>query len=135
MNTSEPKDMPLYLSIVVPLYNEEECVEKLLSGILEVTRQFDFAYEIIFIDDGSKDNTWTIIERLKRTIAETFNVDPQQISESTTQGDIGAWDSLGQVNLMIALESEFNLFLEPEDIQKLTSVAAILNYLNKCSID
>ena len=59
--------MPLYLSIVVPLYNEEESVEKLLAGILEVTEQFDFAYEIIFVDDGSKDNTWAIVEQLKET--------------------------------------------------------------------
>jgi len=57
--------MSLYLSIVVPLYNEEELVEKLLAGILEVTKQFDFAYEIIFVDDGSQDNTWAIIEQLK----------------------------------------------------------------------
>ena len=59
--------MPLYLSIVVPLYNEEESVKKLLASILEVTMQFDFAYEIIFVDDGSKDNTWAIIEQLKET--------------------------------------------------------------------
>ena len=59
--------MPPYLSIVVPLYNEEESVERLLSGILEVTEQFDFAYEIIFVDDGSKDNTWAIVEQLKET--------------------------------------------------------------------
>jgi len=59
--------MPLYLSIVVPLYNEEESVEKLLAGILEVTKQFDFTYEIIFVDDGSQDNTWAIIEELKET--------------------------------------------------------------------
>jgi glycosyltransferase involved in cell wall biosynthesis len=57
--------MSLYLSIVVPLYNEEESVEKLLDSILEVAKQFDFAYEIIFVDDGSQDNTWAIIEKLK----------------------------------------------------------------------
>ena len=67
MTTLETKDTALYLSIVVPLYNEEESVEKLLAGILEVTNQFDFAYEIIFIDDGSKDNTWAIVEQLKET--------------------------------------------------------------------
>ena len=67
MTTLIPKDMPLYLSIVVPIYNEEESVEKLLAGILEVTKQFDFAYEIIFVDDGSQDNTWAIIEQLKKT--------------------------------------------------------------------
>jgi len=59
--------MNLYLSIVVPLYNEEESVEKLLFAILKVTKQFNFAYEIIFVDDGSQDKTWAIIEELKET--------------------------------------------------------------------
>ena len=59
--------MSVYLSIVVPLYNEEESVEKLLDSLLEVTGRFDFSYEIIFVDDGSQDKTWTIIERLKKS--------------------------------------------------------------------
>ena len=57
--------MPIYLSIVVPLYNEEESVEKLLSNILEIANNFDFSYEIIFVDDGSTDKTWEIIKELK----------------------------------------------------------------------
>ena len=60
-------NIPVYLSIVVPLYNEEESVEKLLSELLEVGKQFDFPYEIIFVDDGSTDKTWQMIERLKNT--------------------------------------------------------------------
>ena len=60
--------MSAYLSIIVPLYNEEESVEKLYTGILEVVEQFSFSYEIIFVDDGSQDKTWDIIEELaKRT--------------------------------------------------------------------
>ena len=66
MTTLKPQDMPLYLSIVVPLYNEEESVEKLLAGILDAMEQLDFLYEIIFVDDGSQDDTWTIIEQLKK---------------------------------------------------------------------
>ncbi|MFC1881521.1 glycosyltransferase family 2 protein [Thermodesulfobacteriota bacterium] len=66
MTTLKPQDMPLYLSIVVPLYNEEESVEKLLAGILDAMEQFDFLYEIIFMDDGSQVVTWTIIEQLKK---------------------------------------------------------------------
>jgi glycosyltransferase involved in cell wall biosynthesis len=62
--------MSVYLSIVVPLYNEEESVEKLLASLLEVVEQFDFLYEIIFVDDGSQDNTWTIIEQLKKRTPE-----------------------------------------------------------------
>ena len=59
--------MSVYLSIVVPLYNEEESIEKLLTSLLEVGKKFDFDYEIIFVDDGSVDKTWEIIERLKKT--------------------------------------------------------------------
>jgi glycosyltransferase involved in cell wall biosynthesis len=56
-----------YVSIVVPLYNEEESVETLLSDILKTAESFSFNYEIIFVDDGSKDKTWEIIESLKKT--------------------------------------------------------------------
>jgi len=54
-----------YLSIVVPLYNEEESVEELVSRIREVGRSFRFPYEIILVDDGSTDGTWDAIQRLK----------------------------------------------------------------------
>jgi len=56
----------MYLSIVVPLYNEAESVEKLLAGLLEVMERSDVSYEIIFVDDGSQDKTWEIIEELKK---------------------------------------------------------------------
>ena len=56
-----------HLSIVVPLYNEEESVEPLVARIFEVGAEFDFAYEIILVDDGSADNTWRTIEQIKAT--------------------------------------------------------------------
>ena len=65
MNPTNPQ--PIYLTIVVPLYNEEESIEKLLAALLEVGKQFEFAYEIILVDDGSTDRTWEAIERLKKT--------------------------------------------------------------------
>jgi glycosyltransferase involved in cell wall biosynthesis len=59
--------MSVFLSIIVPLYNEEESVEKLLSSILNVGQDFAFEYEIIFVDDGSTDKTWQLIETLKES--------------------------------------------------------------------
>ena len=56
--------MSIYLSIVVPLHNEEKSVENVLPGLLEVGGKFDFSYEIILVDDGSEDKTWEVIERL-----------------------------------------------------------------------
>lgn len=62
--------MSVYLSIVVPLYNEEEAVERLVGNILAVGATFPFSYEIILIDDGSTDQTWSVIERLKPAVSQ-----------------------------------------------------------------
>ncbi|MXN91850.1 glycosyltransferase [Flavobacterium sp. Sd200] len=52
------------LSIVIPLLNEEESLTELHSWIEKVMLQNNFSYEVIFIDDGSTDTSWDIIERL-----------------------------------------------------------------------
>lgn len=56
----------IYLSIVVPLYNEEESIEMLINRILEVGDSFPFNYEIILVDDGSTDGTWEKIELFRK---------------------------------------------------------------------
>ena len=53
------------LSIVIPLFNEEESLPELSSWIEKVMIANNFSYEIIFVDDGSKDNSWKIIEELR----------------------------------------------------------------------
>lgn len=53
------------ISIVIPLYNEEESLPELHEWIVHVMKENNFTYEIIFIDDGSKDKSWTIVEKLK----------------------------------------------------------------------
>jgi glycosyltransferase involved in cell wall biosynthesis len=53
------KETPAGLSIVVPLYNEEENVQKLHEEILQVCKDNNYTFEIIFIDDGSTDATFT----------------------------------------------------------------------------
>jgi glycosyltransferase involved in cell wall biosynthesis len=52
------------LSIVIPLFNEQESLPELHDWILRVMHQNNYSYEIIFIDDGSKDRSWQIIEEL-----------------------------------------------------------------------
>lgn len=53
------------ISIVIPLLNEEESLPELTSWIKKVMEARDFTYEIIFIDDGSTDNSWNIIKDLQ----------------------------------------------------------------------
>lgn len=57
--------MKIYLSIVVPVYNEVESIAYLVDEIQKAARSFSFAYEIILVDDGSDDGTWDIIAKLK----------------------------------------------------------------------
>lgn len=52
------------LSIVIPLLNEEESLKELHDWIVRVMQSNHFLYEILFIDDGSTDNSWKIIKEL-----------------------------------------------------------------------
>ncbi len=52
------------ISVVIPLYNEEESLPELYAWIERVMIENNFSYEVIFIDDGSTDNSWKIIEQL-----------------------------------------------------------------------
>ena len=52
------------ISIVIPLYNEEESLVELYHWIKEVSEKNQFNYEVIFVDDGSKDKSWQIVEQL-----------------------------------------------------------------------
>lgn len=52
------------ISVVVPLYNEAESLPELHAWIRRVMREHKFSYEIIFVNDGSTDDSWAVIERL-----------------------------------------------------------------------
>lgn len=54
----------LYLSIIVPLLNEAESLPELTEWIDRVTRANNLSYEIIFVDDGSTDESWEVIQKL-----------------------------------------------------------------------
>ena len=50
------------LSILIPLLNEEESLQELYTWIIKVMKAHNYSYDIIFLDDGSSDNSWSIIE-------------------------------------------------------------------------
>jgi glycosyltransferase involved in cell wall biosynthesis len=52
------------ISVVVPLYNEEESLPELYSWIERVMNEHGFSFEVIFINDGSTDRSWSVIESL-----------------------------------------------------------------------
>ena len=55
----------LDISVVVPLYNEEESLPELVAWIDRVAQQNKLSYEVILVDDGSSDDSWAVVEQLK----------------------------------------------------------------------
>jgi len=54
----------MQISVVIPLLNEEESLQELYDWIVSVMQSNRYLYEIIFIDDGSSDSSWNVIEQL-----------------------------------------------------------------------
>ena len=54
------------ISVVIPLYNEAESLPELEAWIERVMKENNFTYEVIFINDGSTDNSWEVIEELQQ---------------------------------------------------------------------
>ena len=54
------------ISVVVPLYNEEESIPELYAWIERVMNENKFSYEVVFVNDGSTDRSWEIIEELSK---------------------------------------------------------------------
>jgi glycosyltransferase involved in cell wall biosynthesis len=52
------------ITVVIPLYNEEESLPELMAWIDRVMQSEGFAYETILVDDGSRDNSWAVIHEL-----------------------------------------------------------------------
>ena len=61
------------ISVVVPLYNEDESLPELFSWIKRVMINNGFSYEVIFVSDGSTDNSWDVIEGLKKENPDTVH--------------------------------------------------------------
>ena len=72
-------------------------------------------------------------ERVKEIIVEQLGVDPAQVTpEASFVNDLGA-DSLDTVELVMALEEEFNLEIPDEDAEKITTVGQAIEYIKQNS--
>lgn len=68
-------------------------------------------------------------KQLASVLADVFGLQTSQIVPELTKADVGSWDSLKQMDLVISLEREFGIALEIPDIIKMNSVANIMDVL------
>lgn len=76
-----------------------------------------------------------MLEKMKEIIAEQLSVDAETITvESTFKEDLGA-DSLDLFELVMALEDEYSVEIPSEDLEKLTTVGAVMDYLKAKGVE
>ena len=76
-----------------------------------------------------------MLEKMKEMVADQLNVDAAEITvETSFKDDLGA-DSLDLFELVMALEEEYNVEIPSEDLEKLTTVGAVTDYLKSKGVE
>lgn len=103
------------ISIVVPLFDEDESLPELHAWIKRVMVENNFTYEIVFVDDGSKDKSWQVIEDLKQNNPEIKAIKFQRNYGKSAALHVGFQAVKGQV--VITMDAD--LQDSPEEIPEL----------------
>jgi acyl carrier protein len=69
------------------------------------------------------------VDRVVRIVETVYSLAPGTVTAASTSEDIERWDSLGHLVLMLELEQEFGVQLQPDETSEMTSVRAIVNTL------
>jgi acyl carrier protein len=72
-----------------------------------------------------------LMVRVAELAADVFGEDVVDVGPGTTPDDIEGWDSLAQLNLIVALEDEFGVRISPDDIEAMTSIAAVADVVRR----
>lgn len=76
-----------------------------------------------------------MLEKMKEIIADQLNAEADEITEATSfKDDLGA-DSLDLFELVMALEEEYNVEIPSEDLENLTTVGAVMDYLKEKGVE
>lgn len=105
----------MHLSIVIPLLNEQESLEELFQRIFEVCNHSGFEFEVIFIDDGSSDDSWQIIEYLSGLYKEVKGIQFRKNYGKSQALMAGFREAKGDV--IITMDADLQDF--PEEIPEL----------------
>lgn len=73
----------------------------------------------------------SVTERLRTVVARTFRMRIEQVEDATTPAEVSAWDSLGQIDLVTALEQEFSVEFGLDEIMLMNSVGGIRSILER----
>ena len=105
----------LDISVIIPLYNEEESLPELSAWIERVMNENKFTYEIIFVNDGSRDNSWKVVKSLSEK-----NTNIKGISFSRNYGKSAALHvGFKDANGKVVITMDADLQDSPDEIPEL----------------
>lgn len=103
------------ISIVVPLFDEEESLRELHTWIQRVMTENNFSYEIVMIDDGSKDGSWAVVQELKAKDANVRGIKFQRNYGKSAALHVG----FGAVKGDVVITMDADLQDSPDEIPEL----------------
>lgn len=113
--SEQKKDNALDISVVIPIYNEEECIESSLQEVAGVMRNVGQSWEILAIDDGSTDDTPSILKALVKSIPEIRILKLVPNAGQSAAFGVGFRNAFG--NTIITMDADGQN--DPADIPKL----------------
>lgn len=114
----------MQISVVIPLLNEEESLRELYNWIASVMQSNSFSYEVIFIDDGSDDGSWNLIEELSEKHSEIKGIKFSKNFGKSQALDAGFELAEGEVIITMDADLQDN----PEEIPMLYQMIAHQGY-------
>lgn len=112
------------ISVVIPLLNEEESLQELYSWIAKVMQSNSYEYEVLFIDDGSTDTSWNVIEKLSNEHTQVKGIRFQKNYGKSQALDAGF--EMAQGDVVITMDAD--LQDSPDEIPELYDLIIKENY-------
>ena len=112
------------ISIVIPLFNEEESISELAQWIDKVLKKNNLSYEIIFIDDGSNDSSWSVIKNIKNDNPNVYGIKLRRNYGKSAALNVGFSKASGDV--VITMDAD--LQDSPDEIPELYNLITNDNY-------
>ena len=112
------------ISVVIPLLNEEESLQELYNWIAKVMQSNSYDYEVLFIDDGSTDTSWNVIEELSKKHTEVKGIRFQKNYGKSQALDAGFEAANGDVIITMDADLQDN----PDEIPELFDLITKENY-------
>ena len=112
------------ISIVIPLFNEEESITELAQWIDKVLKKNNLSYEIIFIDDGSNDSSWSVIKNVKTDNPNVYGIKFRRNYGKSAALNVGFSKASGDV--VITMDAD--LQDSPDEVPELYNLITNDNY-------